>query len=198
MDLSTREELWRNHAQRLHADNTALVKALHEERLMANELRRHLDSAEATCTIVQQEKDAALIEMGKLSANLESARGALSTATNDQQAAWDAIERIEEVYMGIVEYQETPHGAYREVSEMQAAIERLTIQGKTKDAHILYLQSLVDHFKTLRNLDGVRAATAEWVNAQTTSSSDSSLATVHTPECSAPDECGVVHIPDTP
>lgn len=54
--------------------------------------------------------------------NLKSAYGTLLTATNNQQATWDAIKRIKEVYMGIIEYQETLHSTYYKVLEIQAII----------------------------------------------------------------------------
>ena len=56
--------MWWLQAQRLHTDNVVFVQALEEYCLVAQELHHYLDIAEQTCSKLQHDKDAALIETG--------------------------------------------------------------------------------------------------------------------------------------
>jgi hypothetical protein len=128
-----REDWWRDQAQQLHWQNLSYTERM-----------EFLDQQLGSC---QQEHS---VEVRSLKMKLQRANLDLETARRDQQAAWNSVQMISDVYRGLL-------GDFgcdgADAVAVQNALTRVIGENQKKEAEIYQLKYMVERLKKFRSLE---------------------------------------------
>jgi chromosome segregation ATPase len=150
--------LWQ--AQQLEFKNASLTESLQQaytansnQNVVIVQLQAQLRSLQTLYSQSQTQKAGLQAEINGLKNAHKHARAELGRVQMDKEAAWQAVQKIGELFTGIQHKNEKNRLNVNDNAELRDYVTRLVIDNKKQEGEISHLKGMVDKLKKFRSME---------------------------------------------